>query len=151
MTKVCSHCRKEKSADQFHRRTEATRVGELRPYCKACHLERGRRWRAANKERDKRSGRNLHLKRTFGITVADEDAMIAACGNRCQICGEPPLGKRTSTQRLHVDHDAETGEIRGLLCSKCNQGIGMFNHQTRRLAAAIEYLRAAYERRRAIA
>lgn len=55
---------------------------------------------------------------------------------RCAICGNPP-GKRA----LHIDHNHETGQIRGLLCFKCNVGIAMFQESLRYLSAASEYVR----------
>lgn len=53
----------------------------------------------------------------------------------CKICGRIPEGK------LHVDHCHTSGNIRGLLCGGCNVGLGHFNDDLERLAAAIEYLR----------
>lgn len=41
---------------------------------------------------------------------------------------------------LHVDHDAETGKVRGMLCTNCNRGIGFLKHDTEILARAIKYL-----------
>lgn len=140
MTKKCSRCHADKPIGEFHARTEPHRYGELRHECKSCHHARGKAWRAANRERDRRTGRALHLRRQFGITLEDEARMIAACGNRCEICGLPPAGTGRSTSRLHVDHDSNTGKVRGLLCSKCNQGIGMFNHESQRLIDAAAYL-----------
>lgn len=59
----------------------------------------------------------------------------------CAICkireADAPKG------RLHLDHDVATQAIRGLLCSPCNNGIGLFKHDPTLLAAAIRYLEAA--------
>jgi hypothetical protein len=58
-------------------------------------------------------------------------------GEKCPICGKmvEPSGKR-----FHIDHNHETGIIRGLLCSKCNMGIGIFDEDISRLKSAITYL-----------
>lgn len=46
----------------------------------------------------------------------------------------------SSGRKLAVDHDAETGEVRGLLCGSCNLGIGKFRHSVGRLLEAVRYL-----------
>lgn len=56
--------------------------------------------------------------------------------NRCAICGEPPPPNR----RLAIDHNHTTGQIRDLLCTRCNAGLGMFNDDTALLERAAEYL-----------
>lgn len=61
-----------------------------------------------------------HLKRTFGITLKEYEAMLAAQGGGCAICGaNPPNGRR-----LHVDHCHVTSRVRGLLCAGCNTKVG---------------------------
>jgi hypothetical protein len=57
---------------------------------------------------------------------------------RCAICRKKPQTGR----RLSVDHDHKTGEVRGLLCTLCNQGLGYFKDDPGRLGAALEYLTA---------
>jgi hypothetical protein len=51
----------------------------------------------------------------------------------CQICG--------GYQRLSIDHDHNTGKVRGLLCSPCNIGLGGFKDNPHSLTKAIEYLK----------
>jgi hypothetical protein len=60
-------------------------------------------------------------------------------GSRCAICGVPE--EHAPMKRLHVDHDHRTHIVRGLLCSRCNTGIGQFKDDPNRLLAAIEYLK----------
>jgi hypothetical protein len=62
------------------------------------------------------STRDYHLKRRYGLTSADVDAMVEAQGGVCLLCRERPA--------QHVDHDHLTGAVRGVLCSCCNQGLG---------------------------
>ena len=67
----------------------------------------------------------------------DYAAMFEAQAQGCAICHAPePEG-----QSLHVDHDHDTGDVRGLLCFTCNAGIGMFAHDIELLSAAVVYLR----------
>lgn len=60
---------------------------------------------------------------------------------RCRICGKP-LTKvgGTKDQVAHIDHDHETGKVRGLLCQECNIGLGKFRDNTEYLLSAISYL-----------
>lgn len=69
-----------------------------------------------------------------GISVETYLAMEREQGGVCLIC------KGNTNRRLAIDHDHETGEVRGLLCGKCNTGIGQFDEDPDRMRAAIAYL-----------
>jgi hypothetical protein len=166
MSKTCRICGCEKPIDEFYR--AAGMADGYRSECKACNLaqrarryreepafrardiERVRQWQLANPERHKEIQRRIrakpgfaermragHLKRKFGITLDDYRAMLEAQGGGCAICAAPePDG-----QSLHVDHDHETGAVRGLLCFNCNAGLGKFGERIELLSAAVDYLR----------
>jgi len=77
----------------------------------------------------------------YGMSGWDEfDALWEATEGRCGICRKPldQDGKDT-----HVDHSHLTGKVRGILCGKCNIGIGHFDDDVERMADAITYLNAA--------
>jgi len=75
----------------------------------------------------------------YGITREEFEARLAAQDNRCAICrSDEWVGKHNVP---HVDHDHDTGEIRGLLCGRCNAGIGQFQDDPELLRRAIDYLR----------
>ena len=74
--------------------------------------------------------------RMHGLTLDDYDRMLAEQGHRCAICGTPAA----PGERLHVDHDHETSEVRGLLCGPCNRGLGLYKDSPALLANAINYL-----------
>jgi hypothetical protein len=84
--------------------------------------------------------------RTYGISPEEFATLIAEQDGKCAICREPPNGKANGRARsghlpsLHVDHDHDTGKIRGLLCGPCNTGLGLFRDEPRLLLAAIKYL-----------
>jgi Recombination endonuclease VII len=86
------------------------------------------------------------LRRDYGITEAEYDAMLAAQNGLCALCGKPPKpGGKGTASRLNVDHDHETGRVRALLCTNCNRGIGFFKDNPtlmRRAAAYVTRYRA---------
>lgn len=74
--------------------------------------------------------RDAKLYYRYGIRLADYDRMLEQQGGVCAICGEPEekkqarkIGGEKTVDSLQVDHDHETGRIRGLICWKCNVGI----------------------------
>ena len=81
------------------------------------------------------SGRNQTL-RKFGLSDSEYEALHAI--GRCEICGAPPPAER----RLSIDHDHQTGVVRGLLCNPCNMGIGLLQDSPEVLTAAAAYLHA---------
>jgi hypothetical protein len=89
------------------------------------------RWNEANPDKIT----TYQLKAKFGITLEAYTQMLVAQGGVCAICGKEP-GKR----RLDVDHDHETGKIRGLLCNQCNQMLGYASDSITTLQNGIEYL-----------
>ena len=76
--------------------------------------------------------------RKYGISVSRYKELLAKQNNKCAICGSG-IGDSTGN-RLYVDHNHSDGCVRGLLCSKCNFGIGQFNDDIELLKKAIEYL-----------
>jgi len=65
------------------------------------------------------------------------ESLVSEFGELCMICGAEPSNNR----RLFIDHNHSTNEIRGLLCSNCNTGLGMFYDNPAILMSAISYLR----------
>jgi len=80
-----------------------------------------------------------HIEKTYGISTRQYNAILQLQGGVCAICGRRP-GKR----RLAVDHDHQTGEVRGLLCASgdygCNKGLGYFDDNVEVLRRAVAYL-----------
>jgi hypothetical protein len=86
-------------------------------------------------------GHRSRLKTFYGITQADYAAMLARQNGVCGICRRPPVERR-----LAVDHCRVTGLIRGLLCNRCNLGLGHFEDGSARLRAGADYLEGALAR-----
>lgn len=86
------------------------------------------------------------LRRGYGMTPAEYAVLHVRQGGLCAICGNPETATQPRTgvlRSLAVDHDHTSGEIRGLLCSTCNAGLGLLGDDLERLEAAVAYLRAA--------
>lgn len=91
-------------------------------------------------EQDRRR-HDQHLKRKYGISLADYEAMAERQGGVCAICGGPPEKRsKLMRERFDVDHCHATGRVRGLLCLGCNTGIGHLGDDPARIRAALEYL-----------
>lgn len=86
-------------------------------------------------KRRRRSQHNYHLKKTYGITIEQYELILEAQGGKCAIC-------RGGTSKKHfaVDHNHKTGEVRGLLCARCNSGLAKFMDKHENVVAAATYL-----------
>ncbi len=144
--KTCRDCKQTKTAELFARNRR--RADGLDHRCSDCQFLRYRKWFENRKQKTpelhKSRLRSAHLRFWFGLTHEEYEAMMASQNGLCAICGKPETrlwkGKPT---RLAVDHDhSPPHTIRGLLCSKCNHGIGSFLDSPALLEAAAAYLRA---------
>lgn len=82
---------------------------------------------------------DAQLKRKYGIGLEEYNKLLASQGGKCLFCDKPP---ETGTKSLAVDHDHETGKVRGLLCESHNRGLGMFHDNINELERAILYLKS---------
>lgn len=158
--KTCKRCGESKPLEEFHRH-KLTKDGRFN-ICKACAKLKAREYYAANQERMRELGRQkaqarrdadpagerakqyaARLKKKYGITKEDYDRMLEQQEGQCAICGVTSPGwPSIESGTFHVDHNHRTGEVRGLLCSTCNQGLGYFKDDPGLLSAAAAYLRA---------
>lgn len=84
--------------------------------------------------------RDYKLRKRYGITAEQADALLASANYCCQLCGSPA---EEFPRGLCIDHDHVTGSVRGVLCPSCNVGVAHFAEDTGVLQAAIEYLSRA--------
>lgn len=84
--------------------------------------------------------------RRYKMTREEFEAKVEAQGGLCASCGELPAAHRKH-EGLVVDHDHYTGELRDLLCSNCNTGLGLFGDDSRKLRLAADYLDRWQQRR----
>jgi hypothetical protein len=124
--KYCPRCEEGKSVAEFGR-NRAEKSG-LTAYCKPCHNVA----MAENKAKNHGSVRSFMLKRRYGMTAEQVDEMRQRQGGVCLIC--------LRSSAVHVDHNHETGLVRGALCFSCNGGLGQFDDESWRLRLAADYL-----------
>lgn len=88
-------------------------------------------------------GREWNLRRRFKIDGSDYEKLLTMQGGVCAVCQCQEIHEYKSgkLKGLSVDHCHSTGKVRGLLCVKCNRGLGYFKDDPERLHRAIEYLR----------
>lgn len=78
--------------------------------------------------------------RRYGITLAEMEVAFVNQDGRCPICQRELVLERHMSNSCHIDHDHNTGQVRGLLCGKCNRGIGLLSDNPNLLRAAADYL-----------
>lgn len=123
---VCTRCGNEKAAQEFVKRSRS-KTG-LHTHCKDCFLEVNR----LSIEKHHGTDRNRHLKIRYGIEEHEVDELVRSQGNKCAICLAP--------HPEHVDHDHQTGRVRGVLCFNCNRGLGYIGDSIKGLFHAADYL-----------
>jgi hypothetical protein len=150
-TKTCGHCKETKSISEFSKDSK-NRDG-VRCYCRACGKEywrghadknrellnaRARVYSANNREKVRASNTRSGLKSRFGLTPESKQIMCKKQKELCAIC-KLPFGSSFNTHIDHI-HGSNPVIIRGLLCSKCNTGLGQFKDSISNLQNAIDYL-----------
>jgi hypothetical protein len=136
VTKVCTECLQEQPVRCFSVKRKAK--DGLSPSCKSCCSIHSKSWHSKNKGRCYLSSRKAQLKRNFNITVEEYDVIYREHSGECAICGAGSADYAGS--KLCVDHDHENGKIRGLLCRRCNAGLGFFNDDPELVKEAAAYM-----------
>lgn len=122
--RICCKCKVEKPISQF-KKSKRFAIG-YGYVCKECH---------------RKQSKLSSIERNFGISITKFKSMEKAQGGTCAICGKKESRRRRGTVvRLAIDHNHKTGEIRGLLCTRCNTAIGLFDDCPKLLKKAIAYL-----------
>lgn len=95
--------------------------------------------RVIYESKDKEKRREARWKRQYGITREMYNSTLSQQDGKCAICKTKEIGRGHT--HFHVDHNHSTNKIRGLLCDKCNRGLGFFKDNYTILTAACEYLK----------
>ena len=164
---VCSRCKEAKTEDNFYKHPSIKPDG-VRKKCNSCrnayrrsaHAKnpsivsnqkkmwaKNNREHVAKKAREYRAKNPLKFKsyslmKDFGITLEQFNAMLISQNYVCKICGQPELSRHQNgkTKDLAVDHRHKTDKVRGLLCWRCNTGIGKLLDSPELLRRAAEYV-----------
>ena len=154
--KQCSKCGDWKHEAAFgdgnNKRKDGSRA--INSICRQCIAKRMREYRKSNpdkirvysrksyeKSRDKWTDKNL--KKNYGISLSDYEYLYESQNGKCAICnvehdGYDPQGNK---RRMDADHCHKTKRIRGLLCIRCNRGIGMLGDSVEIVSSALKYLK----------
>ena len=116
MTKTCSKCKKEKELDQFSKDSSAK--NNIRSQCRLCCSI----WNKEYNKNNTHKRRRYKDKRRYGLTSKQSDIVSQLrIEGLCMCCGIG--GALNRYNKLYVDHDHNTGAVRGLLCRKCNTAL----------------------------
>ena len=126
--KTCTKCGAKKPLTDYHMSSKSN-DGKA-SWCKGCvnsirRENRKRTYTAENK-------RKWALKTRYGLTPEQVEAMSIAQGGQCAVCKKP-------IEKFHIDHNHNTGAVRGLLCHRCNVRIGGWDDEAW-LSSALRYM-----------
>jgi hypothetical protein len=140
-TKVCIKCKAEKPVCEFSYNNKERGILETR--CKQCIFiyHHGRIDRIPENVRINK--RNYDRNRRYGVTKQEYESLLIKQEHRCAICGKEENNIYRGDKKLinlSVDHDHNTGKVRGLLCRTCNIAVGNAKENPDILRAAANYL-----------
>ena len=132
ITKRCSACKTEKEILQFNK-SKGQKFG-VHNQCRQC----ASLWKPSPEalKISRQKTREWNRLKSSGFTQKEYEAKLKEQNYRCAICRTTDSGPMD----FHADHDHKTGEKRGVLCHKCNTGLGLLKDDIEILCAAIEYL-----------
>ena len=138
----CKDCNEVKGASQFYFRKaqfyKKTGLPIRFSYCKDCHKIRTKIHNSMNKKTIL-NNRRINV---YGISTEDYEVIYNKQNGTCKICRDKRdrLKKNGQVFSLSIDHDHNTGRVRGILCNKCNLGLGNFQDKVTYLLRAVCYL-----------
>ena len=129
--KKCSKCGEIKPYSEFYKHKSIS--DGHRPDCKECTNKRSKNWSQNNKEKR----RLICTKSSTGLDPEIYEILLSSQDRKCPICSRKVEDNK---KNFAVDHDHKTMKIRGLLCNRCNLGLGYLQENIEILQSAINYL-----------
>ena len=136
--KKCANCEEYKDLSEFSP-TKSKAFG-VNSWCKVCIAQ------LKNAHYTLEKARAEHLQRVYGLTTEAYEKMLLDQNGLCACCGKSEtrrVGRKKRSENvpmLHVDHCHKAGRIRGLLCSACNQALGLLEEDPQRIKALLHYV-----------
>jgi hypothetical protein len=133
--KICPQCNQSKEEKEFGK--DSTTKSGVSSWCKPCKKV----WRSNHRKESPEVYKRIDFKndlKKYGLSLEDYNRMFENQKGHCDCCGEHASNFRRG---LHVDHDHISGQVRALLCTRCNPGLGYFKDSVERLEMAIAYLK----------
>lgn len=129
--RICTKCHIEKPITEFYK--DKSKSYGHRPDCKVCNTKRSVAYGKLHREQNNFN----NLKHCTGIDKTTYLELLELQNGVCAICGKKNVSEN---RNLSVDHCHDTHIVRGLLCTKCNFGLGYFDDKEENLLNAINYL-----------
>ena len=135
--KQCIKCKEVKNLDKFYKNRNSTTS-----MCKICTKANNKKYFNIPKNKRKHRERQWKKAGIKNMTYEIYEEMLVQQDNRCKICG---VHNDELSISLSVDHNHETGEIRSLLCKRCNYSLGTILEDVTYLQKLIDYLQKVPE------
>jgi hypothetical protein len=141
--KTCNVCGETKSlSDYYPTKFKSKQFPDKIYYhgkCKSCFIKE------KQKDYTPEKGRDKNLKHLYGITLQEYNTLLEQQNHCCAICeSTDPKGRKSgrggAVEVFYVDHDHNTGKVRGLLCNVCNRTMGYVGENSGVLEEMIKYL-----------
>lgn len=137
-TKMPYSKQRNRKCKQCGKQYELGNESSLHKYCSISCRQKWHynKWKSSGASRDKEKTHKYWIKHTYKISYEEYEKLVIKYNGKCGICNKPDV----AGFRLAVDHNHTTGKVRGLLCSKCNRAIGLFDDNVKTILKAAEYL-----------
>lgn len=153
MKKKCTKCGQSKKLSLFvpkYGKAKRLQKNRFTSWCKKCHSKDGvarimiKKLDPLYRENRRLYARKRRFARRYGITIGDYQTLFAKQGNACAVCRTKKNtidGCYGTEKQFPVDHDHNTGKIRGVLCDRCNRALGLLKDDIDVVKSLVSYLK----------